>query len=109
MKPDSNGRLGGARTLAWASVRSPDAEARPRDNCSPRGPGRLGDATHRMHEGCVRLDRVQPVHSSLLDAKPVQLSEAVLDALTAWYGTYLNGPVSGRISAYRDEALAQLP
>jgi hypothetical protein len=67
-----------------------------------------GDGAYRMYEGCVRLDRVQPVHTSLLDAKPVRLSTMALDALTAWYGAYLNGRIPERICAYRDAALAQL-
>lgn len=67
-----------------------------------------GDAEYRMQEGCVRLDRVQPVHASLLDAKPVRLSSRALDALTAWYGAYLTGMIPGRIRAFREETLAQL-
>lgn len=67
-----------------------------------------GDEEHGLREGCVRLDRVQPVHAAVLDAKPVRLTPKALDALTAWYGAYLTNRVPERIRTYRDNALAQL-
>jgi len=67
-----------------------------------------GDETCGMLEGCVRLDRVQPVHSSLMEAKPIKLMPDALDALTAWYGAYLTNRIPQRIIEYRSEALKQL-
>lgn len=67
-----------------------------------------GGDEHGIREGCVRLDRVQPVHTSHLDAKPVGLTTGALDALIACYGWFLTGRLNERIRLYRDEALAQL-
>jgi hypothetical protein len=67
-----------------------------------------GDENCGMLEGCVRLDRVQPVHSSLMEAKPIKLIPDALDALIAWYGAYLTNRVPQRIREYRTEALKQL-
>lgn len=63
---------------------------------------------HTMYEGYARLDRVQPVNASLLEHKPVRLSQAALDTLTVWYGGYVTQTVPERIRPYRDEALRQL-
>ncbi len=67
-----------------------------------------GDENYAMHEGCIRLDRVQPVHSSLLEGKQVKLTEYALWALTAWYAAYVTGKITERIAEYRTEALRQI-
>lgn len=67
-----------------------------------------GDDDARMFESCVRLDRVQPVHTSLLEAKPIKLIPQALDALTAWYGAYLTNRIPQRLLDYRTQALSQL-
>jgi hypothetical protein len=67
-----------------------------------------GDEESGMLEGCVRLDRVQPVHTALLGPKPVKLTRDALDALTAWYGSYLTNRIPERIGEYRRAALEQL-
>lgn len=67
-----------------------------------------GSEEHEMYEGYARLDRVQPVNATLLEHKPVRLTQAGLDCLTLWYGGFVTQTVPRRIEPYRDEALRQL-
>jgi hypothetical protein len=67
-----------------------------------------GDDNFGMREGCVRLDRVQPVNAALLESKPIKLIHPASDALIAWYGAYLTNRIPQRIGEYRTAALAEL-
>jgi hypothetical protein len=67
-----------------------------------------GSEEHEMYEGYARLDRVQPVNATMLEYKPVRLTQAALDCLTLWFGGYVTQTVPRRIEPYRNEALRQL-
>ena len=65
----------------------------------------------RMRESFVRLDRVQAVHKSLLEHKPVRLSDDAQDLLRSWMSVYLGEELdatNNMLFDYREQAIASL-
>jgi len=66
----------------------------------------------RFSEGFVRLDRIQAIHHSLLEHRPLRLSDYVQELLQSWIRVFLGEELSdanGLLYTYRTQAIANLP
>ena len=66
----------------------------------------------RFSEGFVRLDRIQAIHRSLLEHRPLRLSDYVQELLQSWIRVYLGEELSDAndlLYTYRQQSIANLP
>ena len=69
------------------------------------------DGRRRIREGFVRLDRIQAVHSELLNQMPIRLSDALIELLQDWIRVYMGEnlqDVNGFLLEYRQDAVRQM-
>ena len=59
----------------------------------------------------MRLDRIQAVHSELLNQMPIRLSDALIELLQDWIRVYMGEnlqDVNGFLLEYRQDAVRQM-